>query len=522
MARDDFPRRQIELLAQRVAYLCSAPDCKKVTVGPGQTREERSVIGVAAHICAASPGGPRFDPGMTALERGSIKNAIWLCNNCSRKIDNDSGRYPVGLLLQWKQHSEAEALMRIGKRHPNDDDARSQLRAMLHAQGSHFVPQAVVNVHRASEAELERLDPRFSARSTFIDGHASYVLEAKESVDLRFRFNPKVVQTWHKEVAALVRHGKTLRLPMDGVSIEGSDLFQELGSEGCFGTTNIEIQAVRREAFVRVSLSASQGPECTQFEMTGTCSGGTHSATVAVHGFDGLLKLVFRQRVGGRPGRDVVVAVALDESAWAGKDVRLLKGYHAVRQFFTLALGGGRLHADLYVDNRRVLKAIWPFRPNDRYFVQIMNQLDYLERAMCVADYLNVRIAFVAGYTFGYAEHVELAGAAALTKGERVDVFTDPVSCTLTLRNDLSNDAREMLAKGSAALLRFVESQGKAIHVYGQSVNLPRQEVSLSAVTPTCSKKPEELCGGEELVINWCPTGTGEARVRFVHDEDDI
>ena len=35
--------------------------------------------GVAAHICAATIGGPRYKAEMTTEERKDINNAIWLC-----------------------------------------------------------------------------------------------------------------------------------------------------------------------------------------------------------------------------------------------------------------------------------------------------------------------------------------------------------------------------------------------------------------------------------------------------------
>lgn len=107
MARDDFSRKTKETLAKRVGYRCSNPTCGCATVFPGKSDIQNvAVIGQAAHIAAASPGGPRFDVNMTAKERSDIKNGIWLCNNCARLIDMDEKDYPAELLQQWKKKAE--------------------------------------------------------------------------------------------------------------------------------------------------------------------------------------------------------------------------------------------------------------------------------------------------------------------------------------------------------------------------------------------------------------------------------
>ncbi len=72
-------------------------------------------IGVGAHITAASPGGPRFDRGKSQSQRASVANGIWLCQNCAKLIDNDSSRYTIDVLLQWKQDAETKARVAIEK-----------------------------------------------------------------------------------------------------------------------------------------------------------------------------------------------------------------------------------------------------------------------------------------------------------------------------------------------------------------------------------------------------------------------
>lgn len=107
--RDDFSTRIKEELAKRVGFLCSNPGCRQQTCGP-QTAPSGTVnIGVAAHITAASSGGPRYDSSLSAEERSSAQNGIWLCQTCAKLIDSDEAGYPIEKLREWKFDAEAAA-----------------------------------------------------------------------------------------------------------------------------------------------------------------------------------------------------------------------------------------------------------------------------------------------------------------------------------------------------------------------------------------------------------------------------
>lgn len=110
--RDDFKQKTKDILRHRAGNQCSNPDCRRSTSGPNSDHNKASSIGVASHITAASTNGPRFDGDLTREERSSILNGIWLCENCAKMIDVDTGEYPVELLYQWKHSAEAVAKYR--------------------------------------------------------------------------------------------------------------------------------------------------------------------------------------------------------------------------------------------------------------------------------------------------------------------------------------------------------------------------------------------------------------------------
>ncbi|MDX3927864.1 hypothetical protein [Rhizobium sp. LC145] len=111
--RDDFKTPVRIQLAQRVGYLCSHPQCQRLTVGPRKGEEGANSIGVAAHIKAASPGGPRYDASQTPAERAGAENGIWLCADHAHLIDHNPEEFTVEKLKKWKQEAEERAFQQL-------------------------------------------------------------------------------------------------------------------------------------------------------------------------------------------------------------------------------------------------------------------------------------------------------------------------------------------------------------------------------------------------------------------------
>ena len=123
--RDDFSEEVKRTVAARVGYRCSSPVCRAPTSGPRADSSKSVNVGVAAHITAASPGGPRFDPSLTVEQRGHADNAIWLCQTCGKLVDNDKIRFTEAELRRWKRDAEGEALLRVGKAASSADPMQS-------------------------------------------------------------------------------------------------------------------------------------------------------------------------------------------------------------------------------------------------------------------------------------------------------------------------------------------------------------------------------------------------------------
>lgn len=109
LVRDDFAKATIERLAKRVGFLCSNPHCRNLTVGAAQGHEGVVNIGMAAHITAAAPGGPRYDATLSPEQRRHQSNGIWLCQTHGKLVDSDEGHFTVAMLREWKERAEADS-----------------------------------------------------------------------------------------------------------------------------------------------------------------------------------------------------------------------------------------------------------------------------------------------------------------------------------------------------------------------------------------------------------------------------
>lgn len=115
--RDDFTAKTKSLLARRTGYRCSNPQCNAWTCGPDLGLATNVIFyGIAAHITAAAPGGPRYDPSLSTEDRRSIDNGIYLCDICAKTVDEDVTKYPVGQLKDWKVAAENRAYEFVNSR----------------------------------------------------------------------------------------------------------------------------------------------------------------------------------------------------------------------------------------------------------------------------------------------------------------------------------------------------------------------------------------------------------------------
>ncbi len=166
--RDDFLQSVRRSLAHRVGLLCSNPECRAHTTGPQTDPLKVIDVGVAAHITAASCGGPRFDPALSDKERAGAANGIWLCQNCAKLIDSDIVRFSAAVLRGWKLSAEREAKKRIGK--TNTTRSRTNMREETELKRIHKLRDDLHKAMLKSSAERLKRPPGQSRPWKFAEG----------------------------------------------------------------------------------------------------------------------------------------------------------------------------------------------------------------------------------------------------------------------------------------------------------------------------------------------------------------
>lgn len=130
--RDEF-KKTIKLeIEKNAGRHCSDPSCRQPTRGPKPDGTGEINLGVAAHICAASPLGPRYDKNQTPEQRSSAANGIWLCQNHAHAIDVETSKFTAPLLREWKKQAREWAWQRVLHNNvPQSSTVRSPTEAEL-------------------------------------------------------------------------------------------------------------------------------------------------------------------------------------------------------------------------------------------------------------------------------------------------------------------------------------------------------------------------------------------------------
>jgi hypothetical protein len=181
--RDDFTEAVKRVVANRVNNVCSNPGCLRPTTGPQADPSKFINIGVAAHITAASPGGPRYSSSLSAQERKHSNNAIWLCQVCAKLVDNDDIRFSENTLRDWKWRAEVRALASLERVAASVDPSQAKLTqdemdllVQASRKGDIYListDQIGVYVEADNRAYMDETDPAFAA--TYVEALESLV-----------------------------------------------------------------------------------------------------------------------------------------------------------------------------------------------------------------------------------------------------------------------------------------------------------------------------------------------------------
>lgn len=242
--RDDFSSRTVRSLAERAAFICTMPQCNRLTLGPDFSQTDKSITtGRAAHIKAAASGGPRYDINQSPSERKSIGNGFWACGACADLIDkNGGGDYSVDSLLLWKMEHEKyvklhlEGKLRIINRPDRVNADRSVARKILRSmadKGFLFQPyclenpqhvlESIVDLRRkASDLSIEATENSTAERSAVMIAKSCRVYMNSNSAKADIQRMNETLATARKAIGMTMRDLATfygVEIPEDLIEI---------------------------------------------------------------------------------------------------------------------------------------------------------------------------------------------------------------------------------------------------------------------------------------------------------------
>ena len=170
----DFTQKTVDLIAYRAAYICSNPDCNRLTIAPSIADASSKIkIGEAAHIHDAREETIRWDPNLSEPARAKPDNGIWLCASCHTMVDKSKGQdYPAKTLKDWKRDHEKlisdilkhqKSPLPMLRRLTNDANLAQEIVDLLAGKGVFFEPhsledpQHVIDSLKKVRTELNRI-----------------------------------------------------------------------------------------------------------------------------------------------------------------------------------------------------------------------------------------------------------------------------------------------------------------------------------------------------------------------------
>ncbi|MDT8379061.1 MAG: hypothetical protein RQ739_09250 [Desulfotignum sp.] len=386
--RDDFAKKIIEILRSRVNNRCSNPNCRVPTTGPTTDKEKINNIGIAAHITAASPGGPRYEKSMSKKERKSINNAIWLCSNCSNIIDRDPDKYRVDILREWKKVAEKKASEEIGKKLPDDNYVIQSISAAFSGQSSIFLPKLLSNSGKASSIALERLDPRFSIKSNYVNGLTSFELSAKEPVDAKMIIKQDYTNDFAQKYKNFDEHGEKLVVDTQEFEMEGSPLLKEIFSQnGRLEVTKSIDKKIIQKIWVKNPASSEK---IQLYDVICKATIGKSSLTFEGSACESIITIKSRINRHQLDKYNNCITVDINFKEWDNQDVTSLPYFDPIYEFFQKLSDGWEFHSSIEIDGKKLFAGtVSDFQVE--FFQYLHSLLHYIDVVGIICRNVNIR-----------------------------------------------------------------------------------------------------------------------------------
>ncbi|MCK8044738.1 hypothetical protein MSG37_07570 [Shewanella sp. 1CM18E] len=424
--RHDFSDKTKRLLRENVASLCSKPDCRILTVASKSDGFSSSNVGVAAHICAAAPGGPRYKLEQTEAERKHYDNGIWLCNTCSKLIDVDEASYSEALLNNWKNQALVYVRENIGKKLlPAEEVESKALMSTLDyvsGRGSLYSSSTPSKMVGFIDEHLNNLDSRFSVQTNVINGSTFRNITAlTNDAGFSISMNQTDGEAFKANLELMRETGKPVKLSDDSFKFTGSKLFETIGNgEG----VNKELIIEPKSTKIMVDLyaiSPSSQIYLGSFKGKQICLNG--GLKFEAYAFSQLIKITYFYNLTDANNPKATCKFIINTSLWNGKSFRRLPFFSKLLMAKDILRNGGELSLGLELEEGQV---IGPMLIDEshyselKFFERFGNLIHIIECYMKIADKYNLSPPVYGDFNLSDEDFNSLSYISSLLEGEEI------------------------------------------------------------------------------------------------------
>ncbi|MFI3119903.1 MAG: hypothetical protein QX203_07980 [Methylococcaceae bacterium] len=505
--RDNFSQSVIRNLKDRVNTHCSNPSCRTSTSAPSS--ESSSAVnntGIAAHICAASKGGPRYKVAMTPEERKSIDNAIWLCANCSIKIDRDKLFYTEEILKEWKYQAEETAKSEQGKKPPGKEDAIDTLAMALTGFPKRILVDAIANIHKASEKSLEALDPRFEIKIAHNENGTHIGVRAKENVPFKMNVKNNYAKEFHSGFNGLINHGEEVKIEARAISFEDLPLHEELLSQITDGVLHIspdkKIPAIQKLSIRDMVTNSVEIFDDIIGEIYCGCKSFTFKGTAC----NGLLNLKLKKTM---DDLDDTVSIILSVSTkkWDQRDIRYLPYFDKILSLISRLANGCELTTVLEIEGQQILTGVGVINDDCDYITWLYGFLKYVEQCKIVSEFTNVKLVFSSDVSCTAEENRNLYNIVGLFKRTQIytkdELLSNP-KCELIVDSEAKN-IEILSSTKEPSFIEIREVDKEQIILFKKKITLPLKIISIRSVLPKLIEDIAVYEEGDIAIIELVP-----------------
>lgn len=483
--RHDFLQSTVQRLRDRAGNVCSFPKCHAHTHGAAFKGDKSVGVGVACHIKAAAPGGPRYDPKQTKDERRHLDNGIWMCQSHSKLVDADDSAYSVETLVEWKQQAEARSNSLINQKSFTEREVKAAVEEGQVSVLQRWVNQAndpinmpITEAVGAYEAGLESLDPRFNVEVDKVGKSYNHrISAAQENVSLQLMLHDldQLEGFWEAE-RALVEEGREMHIPAAHFKFEGSKLFEAIHQRALgMGRGVLTLGAPKRALTASLYVRTPEGHEKAIDSFTCHYTSGSVRTVFSGAALGGFFKVNASYE---HDGLNTQFELTYNLDAWRERNILDLPGFPRLARA-AQSLGKGRLVVEIEVGNNVASFDTKTSVINQEYHAQLRWLIDYLDCARKVAEQC-VDPVVLKTIDFDDEVYAALRKYARLIGGPVASARTPGWLCSGEFTYYEGCNLASLESTGVPPEIKLAQRNSMTFELFGQAITAPRIETLYS------------------------------------------